>query len=309
MSEPLISGSRILVTGASGLMGGALVRELARHNEVHAAARFSSEDARAQVADTGAQVVVFDLADPDLSALPTEADYVFHCGAGLPGTMSQAAMFEVNVQATGRLMSRFRSAKAFVHCSSAGVYASKDGAYAETDPVGVDRHPNPDYPLTKIAGEQLVQFLAGEFGLPSVILRIFALYGVRGGFPTLLIRKVVDGEPVPLPPTRPVTQSPIHERDFVAKAIRAAMIAAVPPPVINFGGTDHATVEEYTALAGELAGRPAVYADVAAGYAPSPGDMTTMKAALGATEVDIRAGVADVVAAICQENQRVLPDA
>ena len=294
--DDTINNARILVTGASGLMGGGLASSLATHNEVIAAARWGNEEARERIAATGATPVVFDLAEPSLGALPDSVDYVFHCGAGLPGTMTQAELFEVNVQATGRLMSRFRTARSFVHCSSASVYAHQsDHPYVETDLLGVDRHPILDYPLSKIAGEQLVQFLSSEFGLPTVILRIFALYGTRGGFPTMLIEKVAKGEPVPLPPERPLIQNPIFERDFVAKAIAAALIADVPPVVINFAGSESTSVEDYTALAGEMVGARVDYVDIPAGFAPSPADLTAMEAAVGATSTSVRDGVAEVL--------------
>jgi UDP-glucuronate 4-epimerase len=90
----------------------------------------------------------------------------------------------------------------------------------------------------------------------------------------------------------------MHERDFVAKAIAAATIAAVPAVVLNFAGSQAASVEEYTALAAALAGRPVRYSKVPAGYSPSPADVSRMEAALGPTVVGVRDGVVDVVAAL-----------
>jgi UDP-glucuronate 4-epimerase len=287
--------ARVMVTGASGLFGAALAAALAATNEVVGVARFGDAAARAGLEAAGVRTVAFDLGDTDLAPLPETVDVVFHCGAGLPGTMPQAQMFEVNTQAVGRLMRRFRDAQAFVHCSSAAVYARKEsGDYAEGDALGVDRHPNPDYPLTKIAAEQLVQFLSPEYGLPATILRIFALYGPRGGFPTQLIERVAAGEPIALPPG-PIEQNPMYETDFVEKAVAAAHAATVPPLTINFAGSERTSVESYTGLAGEVLGIPARYAPATAGFAPSPADMTAMTAAVGATRVSVEDGVRRVV--------------
>jgi nucleoside-diphosphate-sugar epimerase len=294
-----LRNSTVLVTGASGLFGAALVLALAAHNEVVAAARFSDADTRRRLEEAGATTATFDLSNPDQSVLPEHVDVVFHCGAAVPGKNTQAEMFEINAQASGRLVSRYRNCRAFVHCSTAGVYARKaEGSYTESDLLGVDRHPNPDYPLSKIAGEQLVRFLSVEYGVPTVILRIFALYGPGGGFPTQLMQKVAAGEPVPLPPIRPILQNPMFETDFVEKAIAAASVASVPPLTINFAGVEQVSIEEYTRLAGELFGRPTTYVDVPVGYSPSPADTTAMVATLGPTRFTTSEGVHRVVEAI-----------
>jgi UDP-glucuronate 4-epimerase len=287
--------ARVVVTGASGLFGAALATALAATNEVVGVARFGDGAARAGLEAAGVRTVAFDLGDTDLAPLPETADVVFHCGAALPGIMTQAQMFDVNTQAVGRLMRRFRDAHAFVHCSSAAVYARKElGDYTEDDALGVDRHPNPDYPLTKIAAEQLVRFLSPEYGLPATILRIFALYGPGGGFPTQLIERVAAGKPLSLPPG-PTEQNPMYETDFVEKAVAAAHAATVPPLIINFAGSERTTVETYTRLAGEVLGIPAQYGPVTAGFAPSPANMTAMTAAVGATRVSVEDGVRRVV--------------
>ena len=300
-SPTTLRNSTVLVTGASGLFGSALALALAADNEVIAAARFGDADTRRRLEDAGATTVAFDLANPNQSALPKSVDIVFHCGAAVPGKNTQAEMFEINTQASGRLISRYRECRAFVHCSTAGVYARKtEGSYTETDLVGVDRHPSPDYPLSKIAGEQLVRFLSIEFGVPAVILRIFALYGPGGGFPTQLMQKVAAGESVPLPPLRPILQNPMFETDFVEKAIAVSSIASVPPLTINFAGVEQVSVEEYTQLAGELLGRPTTYVDVPVGYSPSPADTTAMVAAIGPTRVTTSEGVRRVVETLQQ---------
>jgi nucleoside-diphosphate-sugar epimerase len=188
-------------------------------------------------------------------------------------------------------MRRFPDARAFVHCSSAAVYARRpEGAYVEDDLLGVDRHPQPDYPLTKIAAEQLVRFLSPEFGLPAVILRIFALYGPRRGFPTHRVERVAAGEPLALPPG-PIEQNPMYETDFVEKAGAAAQAETVAPLTINVAGCERTSVETYTRLAGEMLGKPVRYVPATVGYVPSPADTTTMVRAIGATRISVEEGI------------------
>src|ERR1700729_1208870 len=107
MTHP-IAGQRILVTGATGLVGAPLCRALADENEVFAVARFSDETQAAHLAKPGITPVHFDLRSRDLSVLPENIDIVFHLGSLTPAiagtTATQADYFNVNAQGSGRLM-------------------------------------------------------------------------------------------------------------------------------------------------------------------------------------------------------------
>src|ERR1700674_1176667 len=121
----VIEGQRVLVTGASGLLGAPLAAHLGKSNRVYALARFTDPDMIEQIRGSGVEPFIADLATVDMSTLP-DVDYVLHAGAVLPSKgaeTSRPATFEVNVQATGRLLRRYPSVKGFVHCSSGSVYA------------------------------------------------------------------------------------------------------------------------------------------------------------------------------------------
>jgi NAD(P)-dependent dehydrogenase (short-subunit alcohol dehydrogenase family) len=74
-----LSGKRVLVTGASGLVALPVAVELAKHNEVFAVARYSDPAQKALIEASGAKAVAFDMANPDLSALPESVDVVQLC--------------------------------------------------------------------------------------------------------------------------------------------------------------------------------------------------------------------------------------
>ena len=96
-----MSGKRVLVTGASGLVALPVAVELAKDNEVFALARWSNPDQRRLVEQAGAQAIAFDMAEEDLSPLPRSVDVVINY-AVLPPNYGNLA-YDVNTGGTGRL--------------------------------------------------------------------------------------------------------------------------------------------------------------------------------------------------------------
>jgi UDP-glucuronate 4-epimerase len=83
-----LSGKRVLITGASGLVAFPIAVELAKANETYAVARFSDPEQKRMLEAAGVRTIPFDMANPDLSALP-KADVVTNCGV-LPPTHKDA---------------------------------------------------------------------------------------------------------------------------------------------------------------------------------------------------------------------------
>jgi nucleoside-diphosphate-sugar epimerase len=315
-----MKGQRILITGATGRMGLPLALSLAPDNEVYALARFTDVAAKATLEAAGARTVAFDLAEPALEGLPEGIDYVLHTGGFTPSQSDPSAseFFEVNAQAVGRLMERYRDVKGFLHCSSGSVYAYQGRRpLREEDPYGVHIGL---YSLSKIAGEEIARFASRRWDVPTTIIRIFSAYSARGGSVTDRIERMVRGKPIPLYPDGPNRYNPMYEEDYVALAPPAVELARVPPLVLNFGGSETMPAEDYLAYAGELlgltpeiryvealqpAGLPVFGLAGAAGtggggdsaYWPLWPDLTRMHALLGRTRVGVREGIRRVVAA------------
>jgi len=295
----VLKGERVLVTGASGLIGAPVARYLAAANHVYALARFTDPAVRDGLARAGAEPVTADLATLEATGLP-EVDYVFHAGATMPSKgaeRSRAQTFEVNVQATGRLLRRYAGVKGFVYCSSGSVYAYQgQRPLREDDPYGL--HNNiPTYAASKVAAESLVEFLAREQGTPVTTVRIFTVYGPTGGTVTARIDLVAKGEPVPVYPGGPNQQTPMYIDDAVDKAAVALTIGEVPPLVVNFAGSETASVQDYTRMAAGLLGSEAAYRESPGAYYPIWADVTKMHQYLGRCRVSVAEGVRRVVEA------------
>lgn len=175
---------RILVTGATGLVGNLVARRLiANQHQVRTLVRDNKKIAQAREAFGDA--VLGDLTNPaSLAHAVQNMDVVIHC-AGLVGTGhgSRDEYTRLNVDGTRFLLEAARAAhvRRFVHISTVGVYGTntfKPGISEETPYA-----PSTDYPNSKIEAEKVVR--AG--GVPFTILRP---YWITGGGDRFLIPQV-----------------------------------------------------------------------------------------------------------------------
>ena len=95
-----LSGKRVLVTGASGLVAFPVAVELARDNEVFAVARYSDPKQKRLIEAAGARAIAFDLAEEDLSPLPKSVDVVINY-AVLPPPIKNAPMTSIPARPAG----------------------------------------------------------------------------------------------------------------------------------------------------------------------------------------------------------------
>jgi nucleoside-diphosphate-sugar epimerase len=285
MSQP--KGRRVLVTGASGLVAFPVAVELAKSNEVYAVARFTDPKQKRMVEDAGARAIAFDLANPDLSALPKAVDIVINY-AVLPFTNKDH--YEVNAGAVGRLARRYRDCEAFVQGSTGSLYQYQgERPLREDDPYGLHSSAEP-YAASKIAMEFLLKHLSEDYEMPTTLVRIFSFYGPRGGGVTQRIDQVARGEPVSIYPGVRNVHTPLYEDDYVEKTIAAAGIAKVGAEIINVGGTEAVTTQEYCEMAGEMLGKKPIFVENSKAW-PIWADTTKMVNLLGPNKVSVREGV------------------
>lgn len=312
-----------LVTGAAGFVGSHLCERLLREGHrvigVDAFADYYPRAAKEAnlVSLRGARgfrLVEGDLTRMNLGPLVGEADYIFH-QAGQPGVrLSWGKDFEVylecNIRATQRLLETARSAGR-LRCL---VYASSSSVYGETGelPLREDSltRPYSPYGVTKLAAEHLCSLYHANYGLPTVSLRYFTVYGPRQrpdmGFHKF-IRAALEDQAIVVYGDGEQTR----DFTFVADAVEANWLATTPHAVgqvFNIGGGSRCSVNQVLATLEDILGRPIRREP----RPPQPGDVRhtwadTQRAreVLGfAPKVSLREGLAQEVAWLCEQSGR-----
>ncbi len=229
-----------------------------------------------------------DLSGGDLSSLPDDFTYVFHAAVDT-GVGDWRRCVETNAQVSADLMFRCRGVKGFVYCSTGSIYGYQgQRPLREDDPPGVPLRPN--YSFSKVAAEQVCTWVATHFEIPLTIIRICSTYGPEGGAPADRLEQMLRGEPIHLYPDPPNNYNPIYEDDYVELGIRAMEVAALPPLVLNWAGSETVSVEDYCAYMGELVGVEPTFEYTDAAHTPLWPDVTSMHQVLGHTKVHWRDG-------------------
>jgi len=171
-------GKLVLVTGATGLLGGLTARRLlADGARVRGLAR--SPARAAELAAAGAEIVVGDMTDAlSLARAADGCQGVFHFAGALAGEFRPRSHFQrVNVEGTRNLVEAALANRVerFLHCSTAWVYGL--GAGAETDESSPHRYSGEPYCDTKLDAENVIREFIRDRGLPAVIVQPTEVFG------------------------------------------------------------------------------------------------------------------------------------
>jgi UDP-glucose 4-epimerase len=269
---------RALVTGTAGFIGSTLAERLLSHDaDVVGIDCFTDYYPRPiKERNLGAltghpkfRFLETRLQDADLASLLADRTHVFHLAAQAGVRKSWGRDFSVytvnNVEATQVLL------EACVHAKLERlVYASSSSVYGDHVPMPMreDALPQPvsPYGVTKLAAEQLCYLYYANYGVPTVSLRYFTVYGPRQrpdmGFNRFL-RATLRHEPITIYGDGEQTR----DFTFVADAVSATVAAArrgVPGRVYNIGGGSRVSINEVLDMIGRVAGRrPLVTVDSA----------------------------------------------
>jgi nucleoside-diphosphate-sugar epimerase len=284
----LLEGQKILITGATGKIAFPIARALAKRNEVWGAARFSKPQDRDKLTAVGIRPLRLDMSSADLAAVPDDFTYVFHAAVDT-GAGDWRACVQTNAHNSGKLLHHCRQTKGFVYCSSGSIYKYQgQRPLTEADGPGVPLRAN--YSFSKIAGEAVCTWVAEQFNIPLTIIRICSTYGPEGGTPADRLQMMLQGKPIRLYPDKPNNYNPIYEDDYVELGIRAMQVAARPPIVVNWAGSETVSVEDYCAYLGELVGVQPIFEYTPEAHTPLWPDVAYMHEILGRTKVHWRDG-------------------
>jgi nucleoside-diphosphate-sugar epimerase len=251
---PTLEGMKILITGPTSQVAKPIVARLAPDNRVLGIARFGNPDSRKEIEALGAETLAIDLADGKLAEVPDDFDYVLHFAVVKSGDFEYD--MRSNAEGVGLLMAHCKKARAFLHCSTAGVYQdSGRKALSEDDPLG-DNHRvmMPTYSLCKIAAEAVARTSARLWNLPTTIARFSVPYGNNGGWPYFHLLMMKAGAEIPVHRDAPSVYNLIHEDDYIEMLPGMLANADVPASIINWGGSESTSIEEWCSYLGELTG-------------------------------------------------------
>jgi nucleoside-diphosphate-sugar epimerase len=284
----VLDGEKVLITGATGKIAFPIARRLAQGNEVWGAARLGRPGDREKLIIAGIEPVALDVSSGDFSGLPDDFSYVFHAAVD-PGADDWARCVETNAQSSGELLFHCRAAKGFVFCSTGSIYGYQGRRpLTEADPPGVPLRPN--YSFSKVAAEAVCTWVARRHRIPLTIIRICSTYGPEGGAPADRLDMMLAQKAIRLHPDKPNNYNPIYEDDYVELGIRAMEVAATPPIVVNWAGSETVSVEDYCTYMGELVGVEPIFDYTPEAHTPLWPDVTHMHEVLGRTKVPWREG-------------------
>lgn len=254
-----------LVTGAAGFVGSHLVEALLADGR-HVRGidcftpyydRATKEANLAEARRNGAfEFHEADLRTTDLASLLEDVEVVFHQAAQPGVRLSWAEGFaeyeSCNLLVTQRLLEATRGLplRRFVYASSSSVYGNAQ-QYPTSEASPTD--PHSPYGVTKLAAEHLCRLYASNYGVPTVSLRYFTVYGPRQR-PDMathrLIEAALNGQPFPL------YGDGSHVRDFtyVGDVVAANLLASRQPlpagEVINICAGGSVTMSELIEMVG-----------------------------------------------------------
>jgi nucleoside-diphosphate-sugar epimerase len=263
------------------------------------AARFRDPAARQRLEAAGVRCVPIDLVHGDVAALPADADYVAHFAVVKSNHWDTD--LAGNVGGLAALMEHHASATAFLHCSSTAVYKPMGHhVFAEDGPLGDNHGVWPflaTYSIAKIAAEATARWSAERHRVPTTIARLSVPYGDGGGWPAIHLEMMRSGSPIPVHLDAPSVYHPLHEDDIVASLPALLRAASVPATVVNWGGDDAVSIEEWCTHLGELTGLTPTFAPTADTIDSVQIDLTRLHQRVGRSTVAWRDGMTRMVAA------------
>lgn len=250
---------KAVVTGGSGFIGANLCEALLEEGyEVHSVDIVPVKPLNAV---PGVIEHRIDIGDTDmLRAVCEGASFVFHCAAlpRVPYSIERPQESNrANIDGTLSALLAARDAKVqrFVYSASSSAYGNQ-----KTLPLSEAMRPDPLHPygLQKYVGEEYCRIFSSLYGLSTVSLRYFNVYGPRlnpeGAYALVIgifLRQRKEGKPLT------ITGDGLQTRDFthVSDVVRANILAATSSrvgrgEVINIGAGRSVTIQYLAFLFG-----------------------------------------------------------
>jgi dTDP-glucose 4,6-dehydratase len=313
MNEKL-STKKVLVTGAGGFIGSALVSKLlAVGAKVRVFLRYTSRGDLGllrflpKTQRKALEIVFGNLTDPEaLEKATQDVDIVFHLGALIAIPYSYAHPVDVvhtNVLGTLNVLEACRKNDCkLIHTSTSEVYGS-----AQRVPID-ETHPlqgQSPYSASKIGADKLVESYYRSFNVRAVTVRPFNTYGPgqsnRAVIPTI-ITQALTSDVIRLG-NLSAKRDFTYVSDTVNGFIKAAQAQDVDGETFNLGYGSEISIGELSDLIIDIVGKPCTVEVEAQRLRPEKSEVTRLisdnskaKSALGWTpEVDFRDGLTQTI--------------
>lgn len=262
---------KVLVTGAAGFIGSHLCERLLKEGyEVLGVDKFLDNYSRHfKLKNTAGLLnrshftfLEQDLLQLDLKKLFKDVVYVFHLAAQ-PGVRSSwgeefIQYTQNNVMATQYVLEAAKetSVKKVVYASSSSVYGDTDDLPMREE--GITRPVSP-YGVSKLAAEHLCYLYWKAYGVPTVSLRFFTVYGPRQRpdmFFHIFMDRLWSDEEIPLFDDGQQTRDFTYCDDIVDGLLRAALYPGTGE-VFNLGGGSECSLLDAIRMIEAVSGRTA----------------------------------------------------
>lgn len=295
------NGSKVVVTGGAGFVGSHLVESLvAKGCEVHVIDNLAAGETK-QV-HSSAQLHKVDIRDlSKLKPIFAKAKFVFHTAALpriQPSIEDPVTTNDVNVNGTLNVLVAARDAgvKRVIYSASSSAYGNQEKLPLKED---MEARPLSPYGLQKYIGELQCRLFSQIYGLETVSLRYFNIYGPNAsteGTYALVIGKFLEqrkrGEPLTIVPDGTQSRDFTHVRDAVrANSLAAESLKVGKGEIINIGGGKNRTVLEVA----KLIGGPTIFIEPRIEPKHTRADINKAKELLGwSPEISLEEGIAEL---------------
>jgi len=297
---PTLTDRTVLVTGGAGFVGSHITDALVADNDVRVLDDLSN--GRRENMPAGAELIEDDVSRAaTLRRAVEDVDVVFHQAAmvSVPESIERPLdCHRTNTDATARLLDAARRVDArVVLASSAAVYGAPVSV-----PVAEDDSTDPaaPYGVSKLASDHLAEVYARQYGLETVSLRYFNVYGPRAtqGVVHAFLQRALDGEPLSIHGDGCQTRDFVHVSDVVGANLRAATTEQTG--VYNVGTGRRVTIRSLAELVCDFVGADSdiVHAEERQGdIRHSLADTSRARSALGfEASVDLEHGLRETLA-------------
>jgi nucleoside-diphosphate-sugar epimerase len=244
---------RIALTGATGALGGVLLRQLLDAGFAVNALFRKRPDAAARHPDL--TPVIGDLSDQAaLERLVAGADAVLHVAAMYRSEGTWEEFAEVNLRGTERLLPAAQAAgvRRFVYCSTIGVHGSVEKTPSdETAPFS----PRDHYQESKLQAEKYCHSMVGQGTMEIVVLRPCGIYG-PGDTRMLKLFRMLAKRSFLMVGEGKANFHPVYVDDLADAFVKAIDAPGIDGETFIIGGPRYLPLKDYIATAARTIGAP-----------------------------------------------------